>query len=164
MANGSSGGQSSTSLRDIIREELAKTQQSGEIGNGASGIPDPEQLRQMVRQELASVSQNPGGSANQNSPGGNQNSGQGSSNNNQSSASGTGSNKSKKAQVKPKTSGSNSQSQTVAQVLTQAQYELSQELEANLKKLRSVIQQSEEIAKKIELVLGRGDKGSGKQE
>lgn len=55
-------------------------------------------------------------------------------------------------------------SQTVAQVLTQAQYELSQELEANLKKLRSVIQQSEEIAKKIELVLGRGEQGSGSKE
>ncbi|PSR34644.1 MAG: hypothetical protein C7B46_04190 [Sulfobacillus benefaciens] len=162
MANGSSGGQSSTSLRDIIQEELAKTQQSGKKDNGSSGSLDPEQLRQIVRQELASMSQNQGSNTSQNSS--NSNSGQGNSSNNQSSASGTNSNKSKKAQVKPKTSGSNSQSQTVAQVLTQAQYELSQELEANLKKLRSVIQQSEEIAKKIELVLGRGEKGSGKQE
>lgn len=61
----------------------------------------------------------------------------------------------------PNTSQQSGQNGTVAQVLTQAQYELSQELEANLKKLRSVIQQSQEIAKKIELVLGKGNKGSG---
>lgn len=53
-------------------------------------------------------------------------------------------------------------SQQVAQVLTQAQYELSQELEANLVKLKSVIHESQEIAKKIELVLGKGSSsGSG---
>ena len=67
--------------------------------------------------------------------------------------------KSKRATVQPKVSGSTEQ--TVAQVLTQAQYELSQELETNLRKLRSVIRQSQEIAKKIELVLGHGNKGSG---
>lgn len=66
---------------------------------------------------------------------------------------------SKKGAVQPKTNASSEQ--TVAQVLTQAQYELSQELEENLTKLRSVIQQSQEIAKKIELVLGHGEKGSG---
>lgn len=54
--------------------------------------------------------------------------------------------------------------QEVAAVLTEAQYELSQELEANLKKLRSVIQQSQEIAKKIELVLGKGSQGSQSQQ
>jgi hypothetical protein len=46
---------------------------------------------------------------------------------------------------------------TFAQTLTQAQYELSQELEENLMKLKSVIQQSQEIAKKIEMVLGQGN-------
>jgi hypothetical protein len=61
----------------------------------------------------------------------------------------------------PSVSATSSNEQTVAQVLTEAQYELSQELEANLTKLRSVIQQSQEIAKKIELVLGHGEKGSG---
>jgi type III secretory pathway lipoprotein EscJ len=64
-------------------------------------------------------------------------------------------------QSKEGSSSSSSPAQDVAQVLTQAQYELSQELEANLKKLRGVIQQSQEIAKKIELVLGQGSKGSG---
>jgi hypothetical protein len=44
----------------------------------------------------------------------------------------------------------------VAEVLTAAQYELSQQLEANLMKLKAVIRESEEIAKKIETVLGHG--------
>ncbi|MDA8204774.1 MAG: hypothetical protein M0Z36_01800 [Thermaerobacter sp.] len=51
--------------------------------------------------------------------------------------------------------------ETVAQVLTQDQYQLSQELEANLMKLKSVIRESQEIAKKIELVLGQGNRSSG---
>lgn len=59
------------------------------------------------------------------------------------------------------TSGGASSQQSAAQVLTQAQDELSQELEANLVKLKSVIHQSQEIAKKIEMVLGQGDGGSG---
>jgi hypothetical protein len=45
-------------------------------------------------------------------------------------------------------------------VLTQAQWELSQELEANLKQLRQVINQSEEVARKIERVLGYGSSPS----
>ncbi len=50
--------------------------------------------------------------------------------------------------------------QHVAEVLTQAQYELGQELQANLQKLKSVIRESQEIAKKIELVLGQGSSGN----
>lgn len=45
---------------------------------------------------------------------------------------------------------------TVANVLTNAQWQLSQELEANLKQLRQVINQSQEVARKIEQVLGYG--------
>lgn len=55
--------------------------------------------------------------------------------------------------------GKNSQAVAVAEVLTQAQWELSKELEANLKQLRQVINQSQEVARKIEQVLGRGQKG-----
>jgi len=62
------------------------------------------------------------------------------------------------------TASSGDASQQVAQVLTQAQYELSQELQANLTKLRSVIQQSQEIAKKIEMVLGQGNQGGGQSQ
>lgn len=57
------------------------------------------------------------------------------------------------------TSSGSSSDQHVAEVLTQAQYELSQELQANLKKLKNVIRESQEIAKKIELVLGQGSSG-----
>ncbi|MGC8489006.1 MAG: hypothetical protein ACP5QO_12450 [Clostridia bacterium] len=45
---------------------------------------------------------------------------------------------------------------TVANALTNAQWQLSQELEANLKQLRQVINQSQEVARKIEQVLGYG--------
>lgn len=44
--------------------------------------------------------------------------------------------------------------QTAAQVLAQAQYELSNELEASLKKLKQVISESEKIANKISTLLG----------
>ncbi|QDR80770.1 hypothetical protein SPTER_21040 [Sporomusa termitida] len=44
--------------------------------------------------------------------------------------------------------------QTAAQVLAQAQYELSNELEASLKKLKQVISESEQIANKISNLLG----------
>lgn len=44
--------------------------------------------------------------------------------------------------------------QTVAQVLAQAQYELSNELEASLNKLKQVISESEKIAAKISNLLG----------
>jgi hypothetical protein len=49
--------------------------------------------------------------------------------------------------------------QGVAEVLGQAQWQLSQELSANLKELRRVINQSQEIARKIEQVLGEGTSG-----
>jgi hypothetical protein len=49
----------------------------------------------------------------------------------------------------------------VAQVLTQAQWELSQELENNLKQLRQVIRESQAIAQKIEQVLGQGSQSQG---
>lgn len=64
----------------------------------------------------------------------------------------------RRATVQPKAAAT---AQSVAGVLTQAQYELSQELEANLKKLKAVIRESQEIARKIELVLGKGQGGSG---
>ncbi|MDA8192531.1 MAG: hypothetical protein M0Z53_00845 [Thermaerobacter sp.] len=57
--------------------------------------------------------------------------------------------------------GNKPSAQTAAQALTEAQYELSRELRGNLSKLRSVIQQSQEIAKKIEMVLGQGEQGGG---
>lgn len=57
-------------------------------------------------------------------------------------------------------SDSSPSAETVANVLTQAQWELSQELEANLKQLRQVINQSEEVARKIERVLGYGSSPS----
>lgn len=44
--------------------------------------------------------------------------------------------------------------QTAAQVLAQAQYELSNELEASLQKLKQVISESEKIANKISNLLG----------
>ncbi|WP_176215433.1 hypothetical protein [Sporomusa malonica] len=44
--------------------------------------------------------------------------------------------------------------QTAAQVLAQAQYELSNELETSLKKLKQVISESEKIANKISNLLG----------
>lgn len=52
--------------------------------------------------------------------------------------------------------------QTAAQVLAQAQYELSRELEASLKKLKQVISESEILANKISNLLGE-DNGSQKQ-
>lgn len=48
--------------------------------------------------------------------------------------------------------------QTAAQVLAQAQYELSNELEASLKKLKQVISESEKIATKISDLLGEENK------
>lgn len=44
--------------------------------------------------------------------------------------------------------------QTAAQVLAQAQYELANELEASLKKLKQVISESEKVANKISNLLG----------
>ncbi len=49
--------------------------------------------------------------------------------------------------------------ESVAQVLGQAQWQLSEDLSANLKELRRVINQSQEIARKIEQVLGQGTSG-----
>ncbi|MCX7779850.1 MAG: hypothetical protein N2491_02900 [Negativicutes bacterium] len=45
--------------------------------------------------------------------------------------------------------------QTAAQALAQAQYELSNELEASLKKLKQVISESEKLANKISNLLGK---------
>lgn len=44
-------------------------------------------------------------------------------------------------------------------MLGQAQWQLSEDLSANLKELRRVINQSQEIARKIEQVLGQGTSG-----
>lgn len=55
---------------------------------------------------------------------------------------------------------SSQSAEAIASVLTEAQWQLSQELEANLKQLRQVINQSQEVARKIERVLGKGTKGS----
>jgi len=51
-------------------------------------------------------------------------------------------------------SGNSLVAQTAAQVLAQAQYELSNELEASLNKLKQVITESEKIANKISNLLG----------
>jgi hypothetical protein len=51
--------------------------------------------------------------------------------------------------------------QTAAQALAQAQYELSTELEASLKKLKQVISESEKLANKISNLLGEENKNQG---
>ncbi len=191
MAKQGSSRGTQANLRSLIQQEMAQMQSQGdgtesEIGESSQD----EDLRQLVRQELRAMKDggrsNHGGQSGhrntgQTTPAGNVTGGTSSSPNNASRASGgsskhgsgsqssassvgesSSSHHNKKAKIKPKMNADDSQ--TVAQVLTQAQYELSQELEANLKKLRSVIQQSEEIAKKIELVLGRGEQGSGTKE
>ncbi len=176
----SSGQNSSQSLREIIRQEMQRMQggspsQSGSSAGQQSQPPQEsgslEQIQSMIQAEMAKAG---GGQRNfgQSSGPGNQ---AGPSAQSQQSASGSSSAKgstsasqvgqssqSKKAKIQPKSSSG--QNQTVAEVLTQAQYELSEELQANLQKLRSVIRQSQEIAKKIELVLGQGEKGSGNKE
>ena len=190
--SGSSAGQQSQEsggleqIRSMIQAEMAKTgggqQNSGQSsgsGNQAGSSAEQqsqesgglEQIRSMIQGEMAKAG---GGQRNfgQSSGPGNQ---AGPSAQSQQSASGSSSAKgstsasqvgqssqSKKAKIQPKSSSG--QNQTVAEVLTQAQYELSEELQANLQKLRSVIRQSQEIAKKIELVLGHGEKGSGNKE
>jgi len=50
--------------------------------------------------------------------------------------------------------------QTAAQVLAQAQYELANELEASLQKLKQVIRESEQIANKISNLLGEENSGN----
>ncbi len=158
-----------SSLRQIIREELARMQ-----------TPSRKASRSHVSGQSLSPSGSSSGTSSKSStqaPDGSQTGDSPSTRSNTAGTSGTASSqqgkaasasyvgestKSKKATVQPKTSANTEQ--TVAQVLTQAQYELSQELEENLQKLRSVIQQSQEIAKKIELVLGHGEKGSGNKE
>lgn len=52
--------------------------------------------------------------------------------------------------------------QTAAQVLAQAQYELANELEASLKKLKQVISESEKIANKISNLLGEENSSNNK--
>jgi len=143
----SNGGLTRQQLQQMIRQEIQKSSgssadgASGGGGNSTSGSSLPRKVRQIL-QRGQTGGQNQAQGQNQ-SQSQNQNQSQASSQNTGSLA------------VNP------TSAETVAQVLTQAQYELSQELEANLKKLRSVIQQSQEIAKKIELVLGQGEKGSG---
>lgn len=53
--------------------------------------------------------------------------------------------------------------QQFAQVLAQANMEISQELQVNLKNLKQVIEESNSIARKIETLLGRGGKQGGQQ-
>ena len=48
--------------------------------------------------------------------------------------------------------------QTVSQVLAQAQYELANELETSLKKLKQVISESEQLANNISKLLGEETK------
>jgi hypothetical protein len=135
-APGTKSGQSSQSAQTSQSSSASKSTQVGNAGSGSSNASGTPSAEKGSGSNQSVWTVSSGASTS--------NSGNGS----------------KKASVKPK----DSQSQQVAEVLTQAQYELSQELEANLKKLRSVIQQSQEIAKKIEMVLGKGDKGSGKSE
>lgn len=51
--------------------------------------------------------------------------------------------------------------QTAAQALAQAQYELADELEASLKKLKQVISESEKLANKISNLLGEENSSQG---
>ena len=188
------GDDSQQSIREIIRQELGRVKESSAKGSfspeedpessktstgpsasgGSKGI---KALRHIIHEEILRMQGKANGTQ-KNPSGADSDSQDGSKNNGKQSISGSGQGmtdssktasaprganaKSKKAAVQSK--GSGGKGQTVAQVLTQAQYELSEELEMNLRKLRSVIRQSEEIAKKIEQVLGHGSKGSGNQE
>ncbi|MCY0877999.1 MAG: hypothetical protein OWU84_03510 [Firmicutes bacterium] len=153
-------------VQQMIREALAAQNQDASQGSLSQGqAASVGQLQQAVKQgETASSSQGQSSSS-QGASGSGQGNGLGrlkqlvkkSGQNQQGSAGASPTTPSAPSAV----SATTSNEETVAQVLTQAQYELSQELEANLTKLRSVIQQSQEIAKKIELVLGHGEKGSG---
>ncbi len=144
------GAKGLKALRKIIHQELLDVQGNR---NGSEGEKSGAQSSSREAGQAKSKDTNKSSGSQ-----GNSRSSSGSSHASSSSQVGE-SRKSKRATVQPKVSGSTEQ--TVAQVLTQAQYELSQELETNLRKLRSVIRQSQEIAKKIELVLGHGNKGSG---
>ncbi len=62
------------------------------------------------------------------------------------------------------TAGTGSNTEEIAQVLGQAQMQLTQELETNLRKLKEVINESQQIARKLEMILGKDpeQKGNGK--
>ncbi|MBX5466247.1 MAG: hypothetical protein K6U14_01960 [Firmicutes bacterium] len=173
MANGQNAGPNG--LRQLIRQELARlgvSAQSGgaepggsadQSGSSGSGLSAAE-IQSIVRQELLALqksSQNPSASNGQGGnnaaaaggAGGGQRWGRLGSGGSRSSGAGSSGAGGKRYTVRPKAAAT---AQSVAGVLTQAQYELSQELEANLKKLKAVIRESQEIARKIELVLGQG--------
>jgi hypothetical protein len=156
---------SAAEIQAIVRQELQSLQQGqtasensqgGAQAGGGSGNanPQPQGSQNNDRSPSATlgrrISRLLSGSAGKSS-----NPSQNDSQNRASASSGAGT---RRATVQPKAAAT---AQSVAGVLTQAQYELSQELEANLKKLKAVIRESQEIARKIELVLGKGQGGSG---
>jgi hypothetical protein len=121
-------------------------QQAGQGSNTSGGQLSSEQLTAAVRAELERLGIVPGnaqgagtqaqGASGQNGAGGSNADGSGSS------------------------SQTSQTAQQVAQILGQAQAEIAQELEANLKQLRQVISQSEAVARKIERVLGQSGTSS----
>lgn len=141
----------------IIRQELRAKATAGQSSRGSpsssGGQADPgsrqamtaNQVRAMVRTKArkARASSDPQGA----SPSSPASHGSGSSSATRPSAAGPG------AKSPPS-------AQTVASVLTNAQWQLSEELESNLKQLRQVINQSQEVARKIEQVLGHGTRSS----
>ena len=174
-------------VQEAVQEALAKrnghssSARSGRVDRGRSSsaaTPTREEIRQMVAEEIAQSTHGPASGSSSSSTG--QASGssstskpssqkssphktgwgrfrQGSSSRTQPSSSAEkGSSRSAGGSLQ----GSAHESpESVAEVLGQAQWQLSEDLSANLKELRRVINQSQEIARKIEQVLGQGTSG-----
>lgn len=141
--SGMSGSPSSAQSSSSASAGAQSGSSAGNLGESSSPLSQltAQQLQTLIQQELQSAK----------SPSSHQ---KGS----QSTASGSTSGQTAAPSADP-SGDKNSQAVAVAEVLTQAQWELSKELEANLKQLRQVINQSQEVARKIEQVLGRGQKG-----
>ena len=160
-------------IRQAVQEAMSETQgrsspRRGRVAHGGSTSPsvDPEQIRQLVAEEIGAQRQRSPAGSSGGSPAGDSGS----------SRSQTGWGRFRRRQS-PSSAGASASGQSsrpgqaeaqvgtsteaVAQVLGQAQWELSEDLSANLKELRRVINQSQEIARKIEQVLGQGTSGQG---
>lgn len=163
--NGKDSEQMRRMVQEAVRKALAEHDGSssarpGRVAHGrGAAAPTREQIRQIVAEELAhSAHGSAGGSSGPD--GGSSSSGTqtGWGRFRQKRASSSGSRSARTAGGPPKSAGQSS-SQSVAEVLGQAQWQLSEDLSANLKELRRVINQSQEIARKIEQVLGQGTSG-----
>ncbi len=154
-------------MRRVVQEAVQQALAERAERSSSAATPTREQIRHMVAEEIAKSTHRPASSTSGSSAG-------------QSSGSSSTSNQSSqktshhKAGWRRFRQGSSSKSgsspvagqgpahestESVAQVLGQAQWQLSEDLSANLKELRRVINQSQEIARKIEQVLGQGTSG-----